>query len=365
MRACAGDRAQEQLRRAVAPEVVSGVAAACDAAYHDGSGGSKSTAVAWWVRWRRQLGQQPRLMASIAGGVDQAREVEAVLCLWASWLRCERALTPRTVCAYVGTLMAWHERKFGPMMPLYEPVRLRAMLKGLRKLCPEGPKRDRSGVPTQALQQAIQRTVDWDDLHDVTLAAAASAAFCGLLRVGEYTSASPSTYDSKRQPLLRDCHFDQVRGRDGRWEVSATISIWPRKKGLKVMGKTCPVFLQDGKLVQPVALLRRMVALRKAAGLGQPGSPLFLLPGRRLVTPGVVTRYVRWLMSMVGEDPRRYSSHSLRIGGASAAFAAGVDETTIRALGRWDSETYRLYARMSRQVAMRLGRAVASTTYDV
>ena len=73
---------------------------------------------------------------------------------------------------------------------------------------------------------------------------------------------------------------------------------------------------------------------------------------------------MRWLMDLVGERPQLYSSHSLRIGGCSAAFAAGVDETTIRALGRWDSETYRLYARMSRQVAMRLGRAIASTRYN-
>ena len=43
----------------------------------------------------------------------------------------------------------------------------------------------------------------------------------------------------------------------------------------------------------------------------------------------------------------------------------GMDETTIKALGRWDSDTYRLYARMSRQVAMRLGRAIASTRYTI
>ena len=77
-----------------------------------------------------------------------------------------------------------------------------------------------------------------------------------------------------------------------------------------------------------------------------------------------VQRYVKWCMSRLGENPACYSSHSLRIGGATAAFAAGVDETTIRALGRWDSETYRLYTRMSRQAAMRLGAAVASTSVD-
>ena len=43
---------------------------------------------------------------------------------------------------------------------------------------------------------------------------------------------------------------------------------------------------------------------------------------------------------------------------ASKNFAAGVDESTVRALGRWDSETYRLYTRMSRHSYPVLTRAV-------
>ena len=130
-------------------------------------------------------------------------------------------------------------------------------------------------------------------------------------------------------------------------------------------GKTCPVFVQDGVLLQPGSLLKRMMTLRARAGLGDPRLALFMVGPGEHVTSGMMSSYVRWLMGTVGQEPTLYSSHSLRIGGCSAAFAAGIDETTIKALGRWDSETYRLYARMSRQVAMRLGRAIASTRYTV
>ena len=142
-----------------------------------------------------------------------------------------------------------------------------------------------------------------------------------------------------------------------------TLDVWPRKKGLKVVDTSCQVTLRDGTFVQPVTWLKRMRALRRQRGQWGPGQPLFMCGGKAL-TVDAVQRFAKWCMAMVGEDPAHYSSHSFRIGGATAAFAAGVDESTVRALGRWDSETYRLYTRMSRQAAMRLGAAVASTAVD-
>ena len=39
-------------------------------------------------------------------------------------------------------------------------------------------------------------------------------------------------------------------------------------------------------------------------------------------------------------------THSFRIGGATAAFAAGVPESAIQLLGRWSSDAYRAYLRI-------------------
>jgi hypothetical protein len=35
----------------------------------------------------------------------------------------------------------------------------------------------------------------------------------------------------------------------------------------------------------------------------------------------------------------------MRIGGATALFAAGANETVIRTMGRWSSDLHRLYVR--------------------
>ena len=65
-------------------------------------------------------------------------------------------------------------------------------------------------------------------------------------------------------------------------------------------------------------------------------------------------------MASIGLDPSVYGGHSLRIGGATAALAAGVSPTLIRLLGRWSSDVYEIYCRMSLQSALGAGRAIAS-----
>ena len=48
-------------------------------------------------------------------------------------------------------------------------------------------------------------------------------------------------------------------------------------------------------------------------------------------------------MASIGLDPARFGAHLLRIGGATAALAAGLSPAAIRAAGRWASDVYMLY----------------------
>ena len=45
-----------------------------------------------------------------------------------------------------------------------------------------------------------------------------------------------------------------------------------------------------------------------------------------------------------------YTSHSFRIGGATAAAEAGVAPNIIQKLGRWKSDCFRIYIRPSQEV---------------
>ena len=57
------------------------------------------------------------------------------------------------------------------------------------------------------------------------------------------------------------------------------------------------------------------------------------------------TNIVDRLLLVTSHDPRRYSSHSFRKGGASSLQAAGVGDAAIRLLGRWKSDAFNLYVR--------------------
>ena len=71
---------------------------------------------------------------------------------------------------------------------------------------------------------------------------------------------------------------------------------------------------------------------------------------------------IRQLMAAADEpDPSHFGTHSLRIGGATALFAAGADETVIRTMGRWSSDCYRLYVRACFEKTLKWSRLAGST----
>jgi hypothetical protein len=66
-------------------------------------------------------------------------------------------------------------------------------------------------------------------------------------------------------------------------------------------------------------------------------------------------------MVAIGENPTQFGTHSYRIGGATALFAAGADETVIRTMGRWSSDIYQLYVRACFERCCEWSRRAGST----
>ena len=69
-------------------------------------------------------------------------------------------------------------------------------------------------------------------------------------------------------------------------------------------------------------------------------------------------------MQSIGLDPMFFGAHSLRIGGASALLAARVEPTLIRLMGRWSSDVYEIYCRMSREAAASVSVLAGSTSFE-
>jgi hypothetical protein len=75
-------------------------------------------------------------------------------------------------------------------------------------------------------------------------------------------------------------------------------------------------------------------------------TPLFRdVDSNQPLRTGALRRLLQSFMLAIGEAPSEFGLHSLRIGGATALFAAGATPIVIRTMGRWSSDCYRLYVR--------------------
>ena len=66
----------------------------------------------------------------------------------------------------------------------------------------------------------------------------------------------------------------------------------------------------------------------------------------RQVSSSSISNAVKRAAKLYGLDPKRYSSHSLRSGGATAMFLGGSSDATVQLFGRWTSDAYKAYVRI-------------------
>jgi site-specific recombinase XerD len=76
---------------------------------------------------------------------------------------------------------------------------------------------------------------------------------------------------------------------------------------------------------------------------------LFTTRTGSMMTPAAITSVCRRIISAVGGE-ERVSSHSLRIGGATAAIEGGLTKEQVMTVGGWKSEAVNLYLH-AREVA--------------
>ena len=99
----------------------------------------------------------------------------------------------------------------------------------------------------------------------------------------------------------------------------------------------------DGPLCPVTALLGYLLA--RGAGPG----PLFSFEDGKPLTRIRLVEKVRRALQVAGVLSKPYSGHSFRIGAATTAARVGVEDSTIKMLGRWRSNACQLYIRTPRE----------------
>ena len=265
---------------------------------------------------------------------------ENILCYFVACLG-QQGLTAATIKTYLSGVRQMQIAGGYPDPNIHQLPRLRQVIRGVELM------RGRRGLtkrPRLPITPSILKKMRGIWVQEVApptfdqrmLWAASLTAFFGFCRSGEVTIGNGSTYDADVHLSIRDVAVDCKA-------APTMISLLLRRtktdqarKGVKiVLGKT-------GRELCPVKALLDFLEVR-----GMDSGPLFRLSdGQPLTRPRFVEEVRRALLK-ANLPARDFAGHSFRIGAATTASAAGVEDSTIQALGRWKSSAFLKYIRAS------------------
>ena len=336
-----------------------------DAATADLSGGARTTGVRWWLKfclYGRQTSPVTQLTAqSHLADKLQAEQMLMDFVLWLALCRPSgQPVSAKSIAKYVSQVRSWHLRTQRTHLcgDLDYSV-IRDLLRGVARTIEQPEAMRRFGVRTQDLAKALGAHLDTSSREGSMWAAALSTAFCGLLRGAEFGLQDGEAFLQSRHLTRADVSFRLDKG----GKEYMVLMIRPAKKA-PGQRKSVPLLIAaGGTLLDPVRAMRQMIDLDPVAEADKASTPLFRRAGRAIrvsETRGMVQK----LMGALGLDPKRFGAHSLRIGGATAALAAGMSAAAIRAAGRWSSDIYQIYCRLSRESAAGVATVIGSTSFE-
>ena len=245
---------------------------------------------------------------------------EHTLMLYASYLA--RTLRPQSIKVYLSAVRNMH-LEHGLPDPTADALNLRRLMRGIKRVhgCPA----DRRLPITPTLLRAFRHFLVLSHHDHLTLWAALLLAFFGFLRSNELLALTHSD-------LTRSAEGYRVRIRGSKtdpFRTGASIRITPSGDP-----SLCPVTALDTLIS---ATHRKEGSLFRWQTGATPSRPRLNLLVRELAARSGAS---------ASNYSSHYSSHSFRIGAASAAAAVGIPEWQIQALGRWSTDCYRRYIRL-------------------
>ena len=187
------------------------------------------------------------------------------------------------------------------------------------------------------------------DPDTIMLWAACTTAFFGFFRLGEILVPSGSLFDPTVHLTMADIAIDR-RENPSMLRVHLKVSKTDQeRKGTSVfIGKT-------GDDICPVAAMSAYLAVR-----GPSQGPVFQYADARPLTKVRFTDQIRDALATIGYDPKSYAGHSFRIGAASTAAERGVEDSSIKALGRWKSDAFLAYIKLPRATLAPFAKVLSS-----
>jgi hypothetical protein len=217
----------------------------------------------------------------------------------------------------------------GAMLP-----RLQMVLRGIKKN--DKPRsKVRLPITIELLHSICSRLSQglFNSFLDQMLITACVTAFFGFLRCGEFT-CNPN-FDPQVNLSLNNIQFRQDH---------AVITLQQSKTDPFRQGVPIKLFCLKSDLC-PMCHLAYYLRLRCFLTTSYHGcsSSLFINSKGQALTRTEFLNSLNSILRAVGLDPCLYSGHSFRIGAATTASSARLEDHLIKTLGRWSSDAYCRY----------------------
>lgn len=168
--------------------------------------------------------------------------------------------------------------------------------------------------------------------------AAATVCFFGFFRAGEITVPSQTSFNPTRHLSWGDVAVDDTSN-------PKVLKIVLKFSKTDQLGKGAEVYLgRTGCTLCPVAASLAYMAVRG----DQPGQ-FFRFRSGQALTKAKFVQEVRSVLRRAGLPCDEFAGHSFRIGAATAAAKAGLEDSMIQTLGRWSSAAFLTYIRTPRE----------------
>lgn len=157
----------------------------------------------------------------------------------------------------------------------------------------------------------------------------ACTAFFGFFRLGELLPASSKAFNPAVDLVWGDVAVDNHAS-------PRMVQVHLKKSKCDQVGASADVILGiSGRDLCPVKAILAYIDL----GGPQPGA-FFVNASNRPVAKVWFVEQIQEVLESVGASQSQYSGHSFRIGEATAAALAGVEDPTICTLGWWHSTAF-------------------------
>ena len=256
--------------------------------------------------------------------------------LFTIFLLDEQELAPSSILQYYVHLNYFFEARGYPAPDFDSWRTFRRIRRELNRQAKARQARPKVKPLTWDILRRVIADLEPNNCDDTAFGSLLLVGVAGFFRCGELTVEKLTGYDESK--LIRRGHIALMSVEPHHTNY---LRIWLPKCKIDPKGGGTPVLIARNPEVEycPVTwLLRHLVTIQNDT------DPIWVWPSSgHLITRDTFIRKLRFHLDRIGEDGSEFAGHSMRRGAAFSARRAGLPDSMIKILGRWNSDCFRQY----------------------